>query len=177
MKNILKLAYFVFAFAVFMSYDVSAKDSAVNIFAASRPAPQRKIKHQNGTLYSLSDFKGQFIVAVFWSKNCGPCLKEMKDLNVFYKKALAENIRLILISPKSEWHSAIEQRLFLKKYGGSDLEFYTDNKGELAADFGIFTTPHTVLINEDGQEIGRIRGTAKWADKRVLAYIKSLTKQ
>ncbi|MBO7098186.1 MAG: TlpA family protein disulfide reductase [Alphaproteobacteria bacterium] len=175
MKNIFKIVFFAVSL-MFLTHIVSAKENAVNIFADSRDAPQRKIMHESGKSYSLGDFKGQFVVAVFWSKNCGPCLKEMKDLNVFYKNALPENIRLILISPKSEWHSAVEQRLFLKKYGASDVEFYTDKKGELAADFGIFTTPHTVLINEDGQEIGRIRGTAKWADKRVLAYIKSLQK-
>ena len=176
MKNIFKIVFLAVQLLL-TAHVVSAKESAVNIFAVSRDAPQRKIIHESGNAVSLSDFKGQFVVAVFWSKNCGPCLKELKDLNVFYKKALFDNIRLILISPKSEWRSAVEQRIFLKKYGAPNVEFYTDKKGELAADFGIFTTPHTVLINENGQEIGRIRGTAKWADDRVLTYIKTLTQQ
>ena len=65
---------------------------------------------------------------------------------------------------------------FLYKLISSELKdlntFY--QKGDLAADFGIFTSPHTVLIDENSQEIGRIRGKAKWADKRMVVYIKSL---
>ncbi len=159
------------------SFQSSAKNDAVNIFKISRDVPKSQIVHESGLSSRLTDFNGQFVVAVFWSRTCGPCIKELKDLNAFYKAALKDDIRLILISPKKEWKNALEQRRFLKKFGAPDVEFYTDDKGKLASDFGIFTTPHTVLINEEGQEIGRIKGTAKWADKRVLKYIKSLKKE
>ena len=153
-----------------------AKKSAVNIFEISSDVPKTEIMHQSGKTYQLSDFKGEFVVAVFWTKTCGPCIKELKDLNTFAQSGLKEGIRLILISPEKDWTSTLEQKRFLKKYGAPDVEFYTDHKGKLAADFGIFTTPHTVLIDEESQEIGRIRGTAKWGDKRILDYIKNLKK-
>ena len=172
MNRFIKIISFVFL--IVFSFQVQAKRDAVNIFAQSREAPGRQITHEDGKSYRLSDFKGQFVVAVFWSKTCGPCIKELRDLNTFYNNALPENIRLILISPSSEWTSSTEQRLFLTKYGAPDVEFYTDKKGKLASDFGIFSSPHTVLINEKSEEIGRIRGTAKWGDKRVLDYIKNL---
>jgi len=175
MKHFVQIVLLIVSFLFTTNAD--AKKDAVNIFAESRDVPTRQIVHENGKPYRLTDFKGEFVVAVFWSKTCGPCLKEMKDLNTFYQNALPENIRLILISPNSEWKSSLEQRLFLKKFGAPNVEFYTDKKGKLAGDFGIFTTPHTVLIDENAQEIGRIRGTAKWADKRVLEYIKNLKKK
>ena len=175
MKKIFRI--FIFILASLISFETYAGKEAVNIFAESRDVPKQQIYHENGKAYHLTDFKGEFVLAVFWSKNCGPCLKELRDLNTFYHNALPENIRMILISPKSEWKSSLEQRLFLKKYGAPDIEFYTDKKGKLAADFGIFSSPHTVLIDENSKEIGRIRGTAKWADKRVLDYIKSVKNQ
>ena len=55
-----------------------------------------------------------------------------------------------------------------------DLPFYTDKDGKLAAAFGVFTSPHTVLFNKKGQEIGRIRGSAEWNDPRVIEYIYKL---
>ena len=174
MRHILSI--FVFLSSLFLAFQTFAKEDAVNIFAYSRDVPKTQITHESGKKVRLSDFKGQFVVAMFWSRTCGPCVKELEDLNTFYKAALKENIRLVLISPQKEWKDTDEQRRFLTKYRATDLDFYTDNKGNLAADFGIFTTPHTVLINEDAQEIGRIKGTAKWADKRVLKYIKSLKK-
>ena len=167
----------LFAFVgVGLSLNAEAKGEAVNIFEIARNAPTSEIVHESGASSRLADFGGEFVVAVFWSRTCAPCIKELKDLNKFYKSALKEGIRLILISPKKEWKNALEQRRFLKKFGAPDVEFYTDDKGKLASDFGIFTTPHAVLIDEEGQEIGRIKGTAKWADKRVLKYIKSLKK-
>ena len=165
---------FVFLGFILASFGTMAKQDAVNIFEISRDVPTSEIMHQSGKTYRLSDFKGEFVVAVFWSKTCGPCIKELKDLNEFYLAALKEGIRTVLISPDKDWRSTLEQKRFLKKYGAPDIEFYTDKKGQLAADFGIFTSPHTVLIDENAQEIGRIRGTAKWNDKRVLDYIKKL---
>lgn len=175
MLRILKIA--ILTVALLATMPAFAKKSSVNIFEISRDVPTTEIMHQSGKTYQLSDFKGEFVVAVFWSKTCGPCIKELKDLNIFAKSGLKEGIRLILISPEKEWTSTLEQRKFLKKYGAPDVEFYTDKKGKLAADFGIFTTPHTVLIDEDSQEIGRIRGTAKWGDKRIIDYIKTLKKK
>ncbi len=175
MRRIFQIFCFVLM-AVFV-WSAEAKENAVNIFQSSRAVPIRKIKHEDGTMYSLKDFNGQFVVAVFWSKSCGPCIKELEGLNTFYKNALKDNIRLVLISKDSEWHSAVEQRLFLKKYKAPDIEFYTDIKGDLAGDFGIFTSPHTVLINEKAEEIGRINGTAKWGDERVLDYIKKIREE
>lgn len=165
----------IFLFSVFLAFELKAND-AINIFEASREVPKSKIVGQNGREYSLKDFNGEFVVAVFWSKSCGPCIKELKGLNTFYLAALKEGIRLILISPKSNWKSTLEQSQFLKKYNAPDIEFYTDKKGNLAGDFGIFTTPHTVLIDENSQEIGRIRGAAKWGNPKVLDYIRQIKK-
>lgn len=79
-----------------------------------------------------------------------------------------------MISNNSEWKNTAEQRRFLNKYKAPDLDFYTDNSGQVAADLGIFTSPHTVLINTQGQEIGRIRGSADWSRPAVIKYIRDL---
>ncbi len=173
-RQIFKL--FIFCAFLLCAFELKAQKDAVNIFEHTRPVPETEIVHQSGKSYRLSDFKGEFVLAAFWSKTCGPCIKELKDLNTFYNAALKEKIRLILISPQKDWKSAVEQKKFLKKYGAPDIEFYTDPKGKLAADFGIFTTPHTVLVDENSEEMGRIRGTAKWSDPRVLEYIKKIKK-
>ena len=85
-------------------------------------------------------------------------------------------IRLILISPADEWFDTNEQWRFLNRYGAPDLEFYVED-GSLSADFGIFTTPHTVIINTKGQEIGRLRGSETWDKKKVINYIRELKQE
>ena len=76
-----------------------------------------------------------------------------------------------MVSPEKEWLSAEEQSAFLKRYNGQDIEFYTDRKSSLSNSFGIFTSPHTVLINKNSLEIGRIRGSVDWDDDDVIEYM------
>lgn len=146
----------------------------VNIYKKARKTPARVFMHESGQRLSLSDFKGDFVLAHFWSRNCGPCVRELKNLNRFYKDMSNKGIRLVLISSSGEWKTPNEQKRFLKKYGAPDVPFYMDQKSSLADDFGIISRPHTVLINAKGEEIGRIRGSAKWDDPRVEKYIYKL---
>lgn len=143
----------------------------VNLFAYSREVPDTNLFNQYGKAVRLKDFAGDFVIAVFWSRGCIPCLREMDDLNEFVKKTKDTGIKVILISPEEEWIDGNEQKKFLKRYGGQDLDFYVDRRETLAAQFGIFTSPHTVLINADAMEIGRIRGAVDWDDDNVIEYI------
>lgn len=141
--------------------------------------PQREMFRfaENGEAYKLNDFKDQFVIANFWSRYCSPCLRELDNLNNFSKKVADNGIKVVIISPASEWHSLEEQQKFLQKYGAPDLDFYVDKKGDLSADLGIFTSPNTVLINRHGKEIGRIRGSVEWDDDEVIEYIYKIKAQ
>jgi len=149
----------------------------VNIFAYSREAPDTKIYDSYGRAAKLSDFKGNFVIAVFWSKTCVPCLREMKELNSFANKTKDNGVKVILVSSAKDWASREEQVALLHKYGGDDLDFYIDKGSALANEFGIFTSPHAVLINSENMEIGRIRGAVDWDDSDVEEYIYKLKAQ
>lgn len=148
-----------------------ADQKGANIYLIPRSAPENGVFNQYNKEVKLSDFSGKFVVAVFWSRYCGPCLRELPSLNSLQKKTEFDGIKVILISPSSEWASIDEQKNLLKKYGGGDLDFFIDEKGRLAADFGMFSFPNTVLINIKGQEIGRIKGSATWDDKEIIEYL------
>ena len=155
----------------------SIANAAINIYSSPRNLPQSKIIHPSGETFQLSDFKGDFILAHFWSKDCAPCIKELSGLNKFHKKVKDKGVRLILISPQNEWFDSNEQSKFLKRYGAHDLEFYVEENGKLSADFGIFTTPHTVIINTQSKEVGRLRGSETWDKDKVIKYILKLKDQ
>ena len=150
---------------------LAAGRDPVNIYETPKELPKRGIYHESGKKLSLSDFGGSFVLAVFWSRYCRPCLRELDNLNNFQNKVRNDGIRVVLISPDTEWNNIEEQKKLLKKYHAEDLEFFVDSDGKLASDFGIFTSPNTVLINREGKEIGRIRGSAEWDDPEVIEYI------
>lgn len=164
-----------FLLIVASSLAVFAKEAEnVNIYAVPREAPENQFYTETGTPVTLSDFKGKFILLMHWSRDCGPCIRELDNLNEFYKKTKDTGIALIMLSSDREWSDNAEQRKFLNKYDAEDLPFYVDKDGKLAEALGIFTSPHTALFNSKGQEIGRIRGAAEWDDPRVIEYIYKL---
>lgn len=166
----------VFLMAILLSFNALAKD-AVNIFEFPRDMPHREIIGEAGNKVKMDDFKGDFVLLVLWSRHCMPCVKELDNLNEFVKKTRDNGIRVVMLSPAEEWKSTAEQRAFLEKFQAPDLEFYTDKEGKMAEDLGVFTSPHTVLINKKAQEIGRIRGSAEWDSDEVIEYIYKLKAQ
>lgn len=149
------------------------KNDRVNIYDTPRDLPNRKIflHEEYGKGVGLDSFKGQFVIAVFWSRFCAPCIQELPQLNAFQEKIKGTNIKIVLISPASEWISSAEQKRFLSKFQADNLEYYVDRKGDLSADLGIFTSPNTVFVNSKGQEIGRIRGSIAWDKDEMVEYV------
>lgn len=167
-----KKVLFIFCCLLF-SFNAEAK-KGVNIFAYSRPVPETAFYNRYGQRTVLSDFKGEFVLATFWSRHCVPCIKELDDLNNFVLKTKDSGIRVLIISKDDEWVSAREQKELLEKYRAPDLDFYVDKGGKLSGDFGIFASPHTVLINKAGEEFGRISGSVDWDDEDIIEKVYQL---
>lgn len=154
------------------TFALAQEGEAANVYDTPRDLPTRPIENEAGKKITVSkDFKGDFVVAIFWSRYCAPCLRELESLNNYQKIVKNDGIRVILISPDTEWNTVEEMKKMLKKYDGGDLEAYMDHNGEFASDLGIFTSPNTVLINKNGKEVGRIRGSAEWDSKGVIEYL------
>lgn len=154
--------------------EVCARDRAVNIYAFSRAMPQRELLAQDGTHHKLSEFAGDFTILIFWSRNCMPCVRQLKTLQEFTSKTQGQGIRLALVSTSREWKDSKEEKAFLSKYGAPNVESYIDEKGALTSDLGIYSSPNAVLINQKGEEIGRISGAADWGDEDVIEYINKI---
>lgn len=164
---------FWFAFLIFVStFGLSmAEEKGVNIYEEPRDIPSRPIYSYTGKKVNLTEFEGNFLLVVFWSRYCAPCLRELDNLWRYQQIVENDGIKVILVSPDTEWNNVDEMKKMLKKYHAGDLEAYTDINGQLASDFGIFTSPNTVLINKNSKEIGRLRGSAEWDDEKVVEYI------
>ncbi len=156
---------------IFAASSVLAEEKNVNVYSIPRAVPESEIYNRVGKPYKLSGFKGKFVLAVFWSRTCGPCIRELDDLNEFHNKTKDNGIKLVLISPAGEWGSKDEEKAFLEKRGAPDVDFYNDKRGALASDLGIFSFPHTVMVNKHGEEIGRIKGAAEWGNDEIVEYI------
>lgn len=149
----------------------AGEQRGVNIYDTPRQLPEKELIHSDTQRYKLTDFPNEFVLAIFWSRNCIPCVKELDSINNMAARVKDNGMKVVMISSSREWGSIEEQRRFLDTHGAPDIDFYVDENSNLAADLGIFTSPHTVLVNRKGEEIGRIRGAADWDDDDVIEYL------
>lgn len=170
MNKILKMICVFFLFLLC----AGVAEAKINIFPKPRYMPPLSFYGDSGKAYRLTDFPADLLMAVIWSRRCGPCISEMKYLNKFAKSTLDKGVRVILISPEKEWKTIDERRLFLKKIGAPDLVSYLDRRAAFADGMGIQVTPTVLLVNKNGEEVGQITGSVKWSDPEVIRYMLKL---
>ena len=159
---------------VFCCFMVTAVQAKLNLFPEPRYVPDLSFYGDSGKAYKLSQFKDDLLVAVVWSRSCGPCVADLKHLNSFAKAVTDKGIRVILISPADEWRTAEERRSFLKRFGAPNLVSFLDRKAGFRNGMGVMATPTAFLINRNGLEIGQITGAVEWDNPKVVDYFVKL---
>lgn len=110
----LKMRMFIAAVALAFAAAAPAQDLdekyAKDMLQPGTEAPDFTLAAPDGTSYSLSDFRGSYVVLDFWASWCPDCRKdipEMKRLHDEYGK----NIRFVSVSfddKKDSWTRCIE---------------------------------------------------------------------
>ena len=172
---------------IFFTIIISLQIISFNTFASYHPKglyvleypvsmPNLSLINENNTPTSVIDTTSDLTIFIFWSKNCHPCLKEMKSLDKLYQKAKHDNISIKLVSSSNEWNSSTEERLFLTKYGAPTIPFYNDHNNSLSLSLGIGSTPYTVIMDKSGKKVATIQGSVNWSASKLYKQIKSLIK-
>ena len=66
---------------------------------AEKLAPDFTLKDMKGRELKLSDYRGKVVLLNFWTKNCGPCLKEMPSLGeLAHMVADRKDVAIITVS-------------------------------------------------------------------------------
>ena len=149
-----KIFYLLFLCLLFVK--TATAKSGLNLYPYPQKVPQTEIFNQYGEKVNLENFKGNFVIIVFWSRYCAPCIKELDNLNNFSNLTKDKGIKVMIVSRLEEWKNIDELRKFLKRFKAEDIDFYLDSGSN---------------INANGHEIGRIRGAVVWDDEDVIEYI------
>lgn len=173
MNKILKILAVLWMLAGY----IGTAEAKINMFPKPRYIPALSIYDDNGNAYKLTEFKSDLLMAVVWSKSCGPCLKDLVHLGRFVRKTMGKGIEVILISPDNEWKSAAEKRAFLKRLGADNMVSYNDRKSNFRGGMAIAVTPTAILVNKNGEEVGQITGSIDWDDQDVVDYMLKLKKE
>lgn len=111
-------------------------------------APELKMPDIDGNMRSLHDFDAKYTLLIFWSPECGHCLKEMPKVDSVYKKALKKKgVRIFGVRTEGtveKWKEVIEEKGLEDWLHVHDPE----RKTRFRSDYDIYSTPVLYLLDE-----------------------------
>ncbi len=126
-------------------------DSEVGALDASRPevgqpAPLFALADPEGKIHELSSFRGRVVWVNFWATWCGPCRRELPDI-----QRLAEEFkdRGLVVLAVNQGQSAGEAEAFWEELD-LDLPILLDSDAEVSAQYRLRGLPDSFFIDREG---------------------------
>jgi len=95
----------------------------------------------------------------------------MPDFDELKATLAGDNFDVVAISVD---RGGIEKpRNFLLQMNIKNLELFNNSSGKLASSLHAFGMPTTLLLNREGQEIGRLVGPAVWKSEEAIRLIQT----
>jgi thiol-disulfide isomerase/thioredoxin len=121
----------------------------------------------NGRKKKFSDFKGKPLIINVWASWCGPCRAEMGSLERLAHRYNGKEFNIIGISTDDYRNKA---DAFIKQTGIT-FENFLDNKLLLENMLGANTIPLTILVDDHGRVLEKVRGAREWDSPKIIDAI------
>ncbi|WP_164668887.1 redoxin domain-containing protein [Virgibacillus doumboii] len=114
-------------------------------------APDFKVETLSGDTFQLSDLRGKKVILNFWASWCGPCKKEMPEMQKFHEK-YGDKVEVIAVNlTDSETGGGVKKvRNYIDKYGYT-YPVPLDKKGKVKELYNVAGVPSTYFIGTDGK--------------------------
>ncbi|EEE36994.1 redoxin [Rhodobacteraceae bacterium KLH11] len=138
------------------------------------PKPAKMIEYQldDGSVGTLADYKGKYVLINFWATWCAPCRKEMPQISELQEEFGGDKFQVLTLATGRNTPAGIEK--FFEENGITNLPRYQDPSSEAAREFGVIALPITVILNPEGEEIARLIGDAEWNSASAKSIIATL---
>ncbi len=147
--------------------------AAVLVPDGARRMPDLAFNTPDGAPTTLSDWRGKVILVNFWATWCAPCRHEMPMLDTLQAEFGGDDFEVVAINLDTQ--DPERAPYFLDEIGVTNLPNYNDPENAVVrmmrADNRRFGFPTSVLIDDQGCEIGTLLGPADWASDDAKALI------
>ncbi|MFL5259368.1 MAG: TlpA disulfide reductase family protein [Hyphomicrobiales bacterium] len=125
----------------------------------------------SGKQRSLSEWRGRVVLVNLWATWCAPCRKEMPSLAELERQLGSKDFEVVAISLDRKGAEAAAP--FLKDTGAAGLALYLDATAASLDQLRAIGLPASVLVDRQGNEIGRMLGPADWSSPEAIALVKA----
>ncbi|MBI1208228.1 MAG: redoxin family protein [Azospirillum sp.] len=135
------------------------------------PAPDFAFLDRDGGRMALKDFAGKVLLVNLWATWCGPCVKEMPALDRLEAALGGGDFAVVAVSLDRGGAAVVEP--FFKKAGIKALTMYFDPSSQAMTSFRLRGLPTSLVIDRDGNQVGRLEGDADWDSgdaQRLIRY-------
>lgn len=148
--------------------------SATGILAVHdtpRPVPDLRFIDGNEQPMTLQAFQGGAVLLNVWATWCAPCRKEMPALDRLQATLGGPEFEVVALSIDRTGLAAVED--FYRELGLTALGIYLDESAQAPVQLAAVGLPTTLLIDRQGEEIGRLVGAAEWDSPEMIARLQA----
>ena len=111
-----------------------------------KPAPQFALRSPDGQVVQLSDFEGQVVWINFWATWCGPCRRELPDIQELAAEFKDDGLVVLALNQGESGNKATDfwEELEL------DLPILLDSDEDVSNQYRLIGLPNNYFIDEDG---------------------------
>lgn len=126
----------------------------------------------DGAPLNLSDWQGKWVMVNFWATWCAPCRKEMPMLSDLQTEMGGDDFEVVTIATSR--NPPPKMKAFFDDIGVTNLPLHRDPKSALSRGMGVLGLPVTVILDPQGNEVGRLIGDADWSTDTAKAVLTAL---
>lgn len=109
-------------------------------------APEFALRDPDGNVRELGDYRGDIVWINFWATWCGPCRRELPDIQNLATEFEDEGLVVLAVNQAQLAETA---ESFWEELG-LDLPILLDSGAEVSEQYRLIGLPHNVFIDRDG---------------------------
>jgi thiol-disulfide isomerase/thioredoxin len=152
--------------------------AALNGTGEGRGYATMAFKDAAGADVTIADFKGKALLVNFWASWCVPCREEMPALDALATKYNSDAFMVLPINLDIGEGGLVKAQAFLDENQFANLPLYADNTfaafDRLKQQAVAVGLPATLVLDENGCELGVLQGPAEWNTPDGEAVIETL---
>ncbi|MBB4249438.1 TlpA disulfide reductase family protein [Rhizobium sp. BK008] len=139
------------------------------------PVPALQFTDEAGRPQTLEMFRGKVVLLNVWATWCLPCRKEMPTLDRLQFSLGGPDFEVVALSIDRGGPEAVKK--FYAETGIQHLGIHVDATSQAGFALVSFGLPTTLLVDRQGQELGRLVGPAEWDAPDMIAFLQSVITQ